>query len=211
MKKEQTVAYLDLLAFSSHVRDNLPDALMAFTTYSKILETKLKDNSLYPPTSYTDQISKDCAKKMSVDSFSNFLPFSDSIFITSEEPNLFIKQLGTFVLRCFKFALNTFDYNTFTKYPTLFRGGIAIGEAIPIELIGIVKGKQQIIPNIAGEAVVKAVALEQKVKGPRIVFGKDFFEKLDKSTKVYISETKEDKDLYELGDVDKSDAIYCCN
>lgn len=210
MTNEQTIAFLDLLAFSNHVRENTKDALLAFVTYRTILETKITDDLVHSPTS------QDLATKPSVNSFNHFLPFSDSVFISSDEKDLFLKQLGAFVLDCFTFTsrqyqnpkdpsnptkvVHKFKDNTIleeTWYPTLFRGGIALGEAIPIELMGIVKNEQQKIANLAGKAVVRAVGLESKIKGPRIVFEKDLYDKLDSTTKVYTAET-EVKGLYEL-------------
>jgi len=214
--EEQVVAFLDLLAFSNHVRENTKDALMAFTTYMTILETKITDDLIHPSPSYSNQILQDLATRHSVNSFNHFLPFSDSVFISSDNPNLFLKQLGSFVLNCFMFTssqyqhpndpsnptkviINLTDNTTLeeTWYPTLFRGGIAIGEVIPIELMGIVKNSPQKIVNLTGKAVVSAVGLESKIKGPRIVFEKDLFDKLDEQTQIYTAET-EVKGLYEL-------------
>lgn len=216
MEKKQAVAFLDLLAFSNHVRENTQDALLAFTTYRTILETKITDALMHPPKSYSDPTLQDLAEGHSINSFNHFLPFSDSVFISSDNPNLFLKQLGSFILRCFTFTsrqyqnpedpsnptkvIHKFRDNTTleqTWYPTLFRGGIAFGEAIPIELMGIVNNRPQKISNLAGKAVVKAVGLESKIKGPRIVFEKDLFDRLDDSTKIYTKET-EVKGLYEL-------------
>lgn len=214
--KEQVVAFLDLLAFSNQVRENTKDAFLAFTTYRTILETKITDDLIHPPTSYSNQILQDIATRSSVNSFNHFLPFSDSIFISSDDPNLFLKQLGSFVLHCFTFTsrqyqnpddpsnptkvVHKFKDNTILEenwYPALFRGGIAVGEVIPIELMGIVKNKPQKIANLVGKAVVRAVGLESKIKGPRIVFEKELFDNLDDQTKVYTAET-EVKELYEL-------------
>lgn len=216
MANEQTVAFLDLLAFSNHVRENTNDALLAFTTYRTILETKITDDLVHPLTSYSNPILQDLATRHSVNSFNHFLPFSDSVFISSDETDLFLKQLGSFVLHCFTFTSSQFQYpedpsnptkvvhkfsdNTIfeeTWYPTLFRGGIALGETIPIELMGIVNNKPQKIANLAGKAIVKAVGLESKIKGPRIVFEKELYDKLDLTTKVYTAET-EIKEVYEL-------------
>ncbi len=221
---EQSVAFLDLLAFSNHVRENTQDALMAFTTYRTILETKITDDIMHPPASYSNPILEDLASKSSVNSFNYFLPFSDSVFIASDNPNLFIKQLGSFVLHCFTFTSRHYeqpeDTTNPTKvsissigidkqgkvfeekvasnyYPTLFRGGVAYGEVIPIELMGKVNNQPQKISNLAGPAVVKAVNLESKIKGPRIVFEKVFYDKLDAQTKRYVYET-EINGIYEL-------------
>jgi len=189
---------------------------MIFRNYTKVLETKIADEERHPSASYSHPSLQNLAMKKAVSSFNYFLPFSDSIFISSDDPNLFLKQLGSFALTCFtltsKQYQNPSDPNNPTKvtrrisyqklieenwYPTVFRGGIAIGEAEVIELSGIVSNKPKKITNLAGEAVVKAVSLEQKVKGPRIVFEKDLYDKLDPSTKIYTSET-EIKDIYEL-------------
>lgn len=35
------VAYIDLLAFSNHIRENTNDALMAMNNYNTILSTKI--------------------------------------------------------------------------------------------------------------------------------------------------------------------------
>ena len=215
MENGQIVTFLDLLAFSNHVRENTKDALSAFTTYKTILQTKIIDSTIHPPSSYPDSLTQDLATRSAIDSFNYFLPFSDSAFILADNPNLFLKQLGSFILHCFNFTSReykkpkdpanptkvTYEFNNAlieeNWYPTLFRGGIAFGEAIPIELTGIVKNKETKIANLAGKAVVKAVQLESKIKGPRIIFEKDLFEKLDVPTKVYVSET-EVKGYYEL-------------
>ncbi len=63
--------------------------------------------------------------------------------------------------------------------------------------MGIVNSNPQKISNIAGKAVVKAVGLESKVKGPRIFFEKDLFEQLDNSARFYTAET-EVQGIYEL-------------
>ena len=216
MGKEQAVAFLDLLAFSNHVRTNTKDAFLAFTTYRTILETKLLDNVSYSSPHYTNPVLQDLLQRRSANSFNHFLPFSDSIFISSDNPSLFLKQLGSFILQCFIFTAHHYhkpdDPNNPTKvihklddgttleenlYPTLFRGGLAYGEVVPIELVGIVNSLPQKIANIAGKAVVKAVGLESKVKGPRIVFEKDLFEQLDNSARFYTAET-EVQGIYEL-------------
>ena len=66
-----------------------------------------------------------------------------------------------------------------------------------IELLGIVNNKPQKISNLAGKAVVKSVGLEKSIRGPRIVFEKDIYDRLDDSTKIFSIET-ETKNLYEL-------------
>jgi len=214
--EKQIVAYLDLLAFSNHVRENTRDALGAFTTYQTILTTKIRDGLIYPADSYPDERLREIATRNSITSFKYFLPFSDSIFILSDDPNCFVKQLGAFVLHCFTFTSREYEqpddlgeptrvthkFDDQTKleenwWPALFRGGIGLGEASPIELVGLVEGKPQTIANLAGKGVVKAVSLESKIKGPRIIFEKELFDQLNESTKVYTAET-EIKNYYEI-------------
>lgn len=218
------VAYIDLLAFSNHVRENTSDAVMTMNSYNTILSTKIKDDKLYPVNSYPTAL-QDLAKSRSVDSFDFFLPFSDAIFLMSSDCNHFISQLGNFVLQSFTLTSNFYknpidpsqpekgpilqygvDDNgniTVTNgecnyYPALFRGGLAYGEAFPVELYGIVNkqtGKSKII---TGTAVVEAVNLEAKVKGPRLIFKKSLFDQLGSDAKDYCRTIPEDRNMYEI-------------
>lgn len=220
---EKVVAFLDLLAFSHRVRENTPEALHAFTTYRTIVETAWGDGQLHPVSAYPLAL-RDLAERTGIDSFEHFLPFSDSIFVSSTDPNKFIPQLGHFILNCFRFTaahyLHPEDPANPTRttipaiglsadgqletsmksedlFPTLFRGGMAWGEAIPIQLFGLADKKPVQIANLAGKAVVDAVGLEATVKGPRIVFTEPLYRKLDAGARIYVHET-EVKGFYEL-------------
>ncbi|MBN8852403.1 MAG: hypothetical protein BGO55_01495 [Sphingobacteriales bacterium 50-39] len=220
---EKAVAFLDLLAFSSRIRENTPEALMAFTNYRTILQTAWQDSQRHPVESYPEVL-RELVARSGIDSFEHFLPFSDSIFIAGEDPSMFLMQLGHFVLNCFRFTARHYlqpedranptqvtipeigrgpDGHLVAKetqmhyFPTLFRGGIAWGEAVPISLFGIVQRNPVEIANLAGKAVVEAVGLESKVKGPRIIFAKDFYERLNDAARVYVKET-EIKGYFEL-------------
>ena len=222
--KLNSVAYLDLLAFSNHVRESTPDALMAFENYRTILEQKITDAIVHPPETYPSAELQKLAERDAVNSFNYFLPFSDSVFIASDNPDLFLKQLGAFILHYFLMTSRVYENPEDTAnptkvtipslgkgaegkltvsrvevnwYPTLFRGGIALGDVIPINLLGIVENKPTRIANLAGKAVVKAVGLESKIKGPRIIFEKDFYDVLSADTRNYVMET-EVEGIYEL-------------
>ncbi|MCX6582916.1 MAG: hypothetical protein NT166_22295 [Candidatus Aminicenantes bacterium] len=185
----KAVAYLDLLAFSHRVRENTKEALEIFTNYQTILESKIRDGKTHPPDSYQNENLKKLASERLIDSFNYFLPFSDSIFIVGEDPDLFLKQIGHFVLACF-----IFDSADTTR--TIFRGGISWGEVHGIDLIAIIEKTPREIKNLVGKAVVEAVYLESKVKGPRIIFDKTFYESLKKeNTGPYIREIE---DKYEI-------------
>jgi len=216
MTNNTFIAFLDLLAFSPHVRENTDDALRAFDIYSKILESKRKKEQNHPISTYSHPDLQSFEIKRAVSSFDCFLPFSDSIFISSSDPNVFLKQLGSFILHCFNSTLKVYSNSSEpnnpikllrstsgmktieeNRYPTLFRGGIAMGEVIPISLMGIVNGKATTVTNLAGKAVIEAVNLEDEIDGPRVFLKKDVFEKLDAATKIYVAET-EKQDVYEL-------------
>lgn len=219
----RAVAYLDLLAFSNRIRENTSEALMAFTTYRTILQTAWQDNQRHPMASYP-QVMQELVARTGIDSFEHFLPFSDSIFVSGKDPSMFVMQLGHFVLNCFRFTANHYmqprdaanptsvtvphlskdelgqvvtTKANMNYFPTLFRGGISWGEVVPISLFGIVQNNSVEIANLAGKAVVEAVGLESKVKGPRIVITRELFEKLSNQARVYVQET-EIKGYYEL-------------
>lgn len=218
------VAYIDLLAFSNHLRENTSDALMAMSNYNAIISTKLRDELTNPVSSYPKELQL-LAKNHSVDSFDYFLPFSDSVFLMSNDCSAFIKQLGSFVLQSFTFTShfysnpidptkpeknNIINYSidangqlvvkedTCNYYPALFRGGLAYGESFPIELLSVVDHTHSKSKVITGKAVVDAVHLESKVKGPRLVFNKDVFDQLNEEAQVYCRELPEEKKLYEI-------------
>ena len=218
------VAYIDLLAFSNHLRENTNDALMAMNNYNTIMSTKIRDDITNPVLSYSTEL-QELAKSSSVDSISYFIPFSDSIFLMSDDCNRFIKQLGDFVLRSFTITADFYrdpidpshpekgkiinfkiddKGNLITEdgicnyYPAIFRGGLAYGESIPVELFSKVTNKPSKSTIITGKAVVDAVKLESSVKGPRLVFEQNVYDLLDVDTKIYCRRTPEKSDLYEI-------------
>lgn len=221
---ENIVAYIDLLAFSNHVRENSGDALMAMNNYNTILSTKIRDELMNPVASYSPGL-QEIAKMHSIDSFDYFLPFSDSVFLMSHDCNAFIKQLGSFVLQSFTITSHfyrhpidpanperglinhiSFDENgqvrvskdTCNYYPALFRGGLSYGEAFPIELSSVIDNKSSISKVVTGAAVVEAVKLESGVKGPRLIFGENVYLQLDGDTRIYCRAIPENRNLYEI-------------
>ena len=218
------VAYIDLLAFSNHLRENTSDALMAMHNYNTILSTKIQDEMTNPVSSYPEGL-QELAKKHSIDSFDFFLPFSDSVFLMSNDCSSFIKQLGSFVLHSFtltsRFYENPIDPSNPEKgsiinfstnengnlevnqgecnyYPALFRGGLAYGEAFPIELYSVLDKNPTKSKVITGKAVVDAVRLESSVKGPRLVFYNDVHDQLDDDARDYCRVTPESNKMFEI-------------
>lgn len=221
---ENIVAYIDLLAFSNHIRENTSDALMAMNNYNTILFSKIRDEIANPVSSYIKEL-QGLAKMHSIDSFDFFLPFSDSVFLMSSDCSSFIKQLGSFVLQSFtltahfyahpidvskpeKGYINNYSINKdgnvvvnqgeCNYYPALFRGGLAYGEAFPIELSSVIDKKPAKSKVITGKAVVSAVRLESSVKGPRLVFGQDVFDQLNSDALDYCRIVPESNNMYEI-------------
>lgn len=219
------VAYIDLLAFSNHLRENTNDALMAMMNYSTIMSTKIKDDINNPVVSSYPKELQELVAKNSLDSISYFIPFSDSIFLMSGDCNRFIKQLGDFVLKSFTFTADFYrdpidsshpekgkiinfkidDKGNFVTedgicnyYPVIFRGGLAYGESIPVELFSNIANQPSKSTIITGKAVVDAVKLESSVKGPRLVFEQNVYDLLDTDTKIYCRQTPEKNNLYEI-------------
>lgn len=209
MENYKIVAFIDLLAFSNNVRKNTGDAMMVFSNYNTILHSKIRDGIAHPINSYPQEL-QELAKNTAIDSFEYFIPFSDSIFIVSDDINSFITQLSSFVYNCFHFTSHFYispkdisdptkgemvsfsfndkgeivsDYIDTHYYPTIFRGGIAYGEVFPINLWSIVDKNPEMQKNVAGKAVVRAVELEGKVKGPRIIFDENIIEAIDEQVK----------------------------
>lgn len=222
--KNNIVAFIDLLAFSNHIRENSSDALMTMSNYNTILSTKIRDEITHPVDSYPPVL-QELAKNHSIDSFDYFLPFSDSVFVMSSNCSDFIKQLGSFVLQSFTITsrfyeepidpsapekgkilncgINTdgspkVEYGECNYYPALFRGGLAYGEAMPIELFSVVDKKYGKSKVITGEAVVEAVSLESKVKGPRLMFKQALYDQLNDEARIFCRALPENKDLFEI-------------
>lgn len=220
----KVVAYIDLLAFSQRVRENTADALKAMECYSTILGITASDDEQHPPSSYSGGL-REVAKNNSLDSVEYMLPFSDSIFLMGTDCGDFIRQLGSFVKKCFAFTSHFYEtpedsscpekitFTNFSKgengiektkechkeYPTLFRGGLSYGEAYPCDVPSKENGEKRRQKILVGKAVVEAVSLEQKVKGPRLIFGQLLYDNLDDDTKnCYCRSLPEGKNLYEI-------------
>lgn len=197
------VAYLDVLGFSGYTEEDFAGALRLLSHQEFILRLKLQDKTLHPLSNYSDPSLAAVAEAHLVDSFKHFLPFSDSIFIVSETPDKFARQLSHFLIECFLFGGHIYDRtndparpevvkitdfpsgNTHHQhwYPYLLRGGLASGELVAGGVTGIEGEKESRIPNLAGPAVAKAVWVEKSpnCRGPRLFceagfeknFGKD--------------------------------------
>jgi len=182
------VAFLDVLGFRNYTNEDLDGACRLLGHQEFILRLKLQDKKLYPPSSYPDPSLAALAESHLVDSFKHFLPFSDSIFIVSETPDKFARQLSHFLIECFSFVAHAYDnadnpnapenvkvmqFPGFATreekwYPPLYRGGLSIGDVVVGGVTGIENGGEMRMPNLAGPAAVKAVLIEKQFRGPRL-------------------------------------------
>lgn len=224
---DKVVAYLDILGFSDAVFNSVDDAVMTLTSFNTILHTGIMDSRLHPSANVDPQI-KVLAKRCSIESFEDFLPFSDSVFATSRDCSDFVMQLGHFVYSSFHFAAHIYAdatnpddptattsigvdrdsngnpvivHRPYHQPPVLFRGGLAYGDVVDLKPIAIVAGQSQSIITLAGEAVVRAVRLERGLKGPRLSFGQELYDQLNETARKYcrvVPECDEEHKRYEI-------------
>lgn len=209
-KEMKIIAYIDLLAMSNFVRENVVDSIDVFSGYNHILKTKIIDERIQPASTEKDPNLKALLERTSVSSFDYFLPFSDSIFLASSNPDKFIEQLCHFILSCYLYNADAYKDNPLNPskpfankmlgldgniyehnvYPILFRGGLCIGNITNGSLMGRANGNNQEMPVLIGEPVVKAVKMESVVKGPRVILDEQTYQNLGLKSQKYIRKTE---------------------
>ena len=223
---QKVVAYIDLLGFSNCVKNNSDEAIMMLSNFNTILGELNFERLMHPSAGYVLDLQK-LARRTSNESFEHFIPFSDSVFITSTDCCNFVMQLGSFVRKSFLFNANVFEsldnpddpmashyISVDTSDPdnirsvdipcneraVLFRGGIAFGEVIETTPIGLFNNQKAQYNNLMGEAVVRAVKMEGIVKGPRLVFDQSVYEQLNDEAKLYVRllPEKNSEEYYEI-------------
>ena len=159
-KSDSAFAFLDLLGFSEYIKSYLSGAARLLESQRQILHVKLRDTEWYK--SKNSEISN-LGRDHLVSSFKNFLPFSDSLFITSETPDLFVRQLGHFLIDAFLFTGHAYSNpehpRTPTKmnirviggtstqteehywYPVLWLGGMSFGRVDILETAALKQGQ----------------------------------------------------------------------
>lgn len=208
------VVYLDLLGFSNYVFEDMEGATRLIYNYVNMYAFRKNPN-------YQSEQKGGIYK---INSFSNFLPFSDSIFITSEDQDLFFPQLSqllvdTFLFRGAELRYSSDPVNPYRKkitsislsdaskveieqnwFPALFRGGAAIGDIQSHEIPNLSENIDGSSKIITGPPVVESVKLESDGhKGPRILFKKSVYENLGDQAKLLVDQAFDYKpDYYEL-------------
>jgi hypothetical protein len=216
---EQIVAYLDILGFKNYTLIDPAGAAQLLLNYHDIINTKLADMAQFPAENYPDPGLQNLALDGEVGSFETFLPFSDSVFVISGQPDLLIRQISRFLIDSFLLTSNAFAHPknptnlttvTVTElslqgvtgrhdehwFPLLFRGGISFGVVLLPKVTAIVQGCKIPITNLAGCAVVNAVSLEKAGKGPRLFCREDFYNLLSAQSHNFMGEINDH--YYEL-------------
>ena len=164
---ERAVAFIDLLGFRSHVRNDTEGALEPIRNYNGWASDYLGDVE-------RGELAAD---------IEYLLPMSDSIFFVARDCDRLVLQLASFLNDCCMFDAHI--ENSPDDWPrALFRGGLGYGECLTIGQIGIHKGKRSNSPscNLLGPAVLDAVRAEQQgKKGPRLFCSREFVTRLSSS------------------------------
>ena len=155
------VAFLDILGFTNHIRESSEAAARMLSAANVILNTRIREDMMQQEQQKETCFRKNPIKQMLVDklgydSFECYLPSSDSILLTSNDANLFILQLSTFLCECLNYNSDSIAYpinpanpsesrahffeqskdgafcevRAIKSYPNLFRGGISCGDSV---------------------------------------------------------------------------------
>jgi hypothetical protein len=217
-RKKFVCAFLDILGFRNYITKDLLGASNLIMEYHNVLELtimaqKLSDANKQHVSQNPELDEANLQSKFT--SFDYFLPFSDSIFIISSNPDLFVAQVSSFLSKCLtliepglesdetsedpfqkgmrkvttqKKGQPVINQIPVFKWPLLFRGGISYGECHPMKVASILNGQKEDATILLGESVVEAVQFEGKVKGngPALMCSKSFFNSLSKSSRKYL-------------------------
>jgi len=218
---KRAVAYLDILGFTNFIKQDVIGGAELLEAYQTQIDfRRWEDKQKY---NHSEKY-KELIDKWGIDSFEYYIPFSDSIFLISNNPDKFVKQLSTFIIESFLYhrrnaspinpqhpeEVEILSYEIGSNgqpkptrikrnwFPLLFRGGITYDEIIIIKQGTIedrIEGKRI---NLLGSAVCKAVDLEKKaIKGPYLICDQSFFNHLSSDSQKLI-EKLPDNNLFHI-------------
>jgi len=189
------VVYLDLLGFKDYCGRDVKAAVGMLEDFQAVLRERLLDVKLEAVTAESALLPLIQARDTT--SFSELIPFSDSIVIISDigSEGLLCKQLSTLLWDSFLIGGYAFPgapdpsnpnlmeikvpkvdadgklmmaSETCLWAPVLFRGSVVLGEIHRVELKGKSGGVLSKHRSVVGEAFIRAIGLERLGKGPRI-------------------------------------------
>lgn len=115
------VAFIDLLGTKNRIgkssKGDSFDALRPIINYNHITFSKICEGIAHPSESYDKEL-QELAKINLIDSFEYFLPFSDSVFIMSNDCCSFIKQLGNYIFGLYNFTIDFYKKDFYIKPST---------------------------------------------------------------------------------------------
>jgi hypothetical protein len=212
--EKKIVAFLDIPGFKNIAENDFSAAVELLRNYQSILDAFITDKALHPPESYKSKAQGQLARAISIDTFEYLLPYSDSLVIVGNNPDIFVQQLSHFILSCYQFTSLHFtnvyepeggkkNAETMLKenihlHPTLFRGGLSFGDVYVPDVSAIKDSKLVKREIVVGLAYIESVSIESIGKGPRIFCKKHFVDLLAPNIKdLYMLKT-EREDVFEL-------------
>lgn len=204
--KAVVVAFLDLLGFSELLRKNQDAAVTNLVYFNQALNAKFNDYEKMKNMNVEEQL-KEFIDNSSIKSFKDVISVSDSLIITSNDSDEFVKNISHLLSQLYIESNESYriPYNLDTlteedkKYtdikksdlndeymknvPLLFRGGASIGTDVAIpNAVCIRDFNKNTGITISGRTYLDAVKLEKSGKGPHLFCNKDFAQSLkDKS------------------------------
>lgn len=216
------VAFLDLLGFSSLLKENAETALDNLNAVNDAIGTRITDRPMGCSPYTSGSASDSLAEKRTLTSFSQMITFSDSLVLGGDDANSFVSQLANFVASIYIKRSEPFrkpfsDINSVLtcqnvdtmingnfRYhhakPVFFRGGISVGEQVCFfDEYNIRDAEICQSRNITGNTYLNAVKLEQSGKGPRLFCDHSVVDALsDKNVKDMIKKVKGSTELFEI-------------
>lgn len=198
------VAFLDLLGFSELLRKNQDAAVTNLVYFNQALNAKFNDYEKMKNMS-TEKSLKEYIDDSSIKSFKDVISVSDSLIITSNDSDEFVKNISHLLSQLYiesnesyripynldglknKEYVDSKNLNSNDEYmknvPLLFRGGVSIGTDVAIpNAVCIRDFNKNTGITISGRTYLDAVKLEKSGKGPHLFCNKDFAQSLkDKS------------------------------
>ena len=189
--------------------------MVLLDNYHSVIDAALRDATSVPQSAAQAPRVAPFQQAHLADSFDEFLPFSDSVFLVSQNADMFVQQVSHFLLGAFLTTGHAFAYPeseedptavTFPVahptedgrsgleqgighwFPTLFRGGVTFGEVVTASVPSVHRGCRGSVVNLVGPAVIRAVELEASGKGPRLFCDRSFADRLGDPTRRYLAD-----------------------
>ncbi|MCM1326485.1 MAG: hypothetical protein NC094_04755 [Bacteroidales bacterium] len=216
------VAFLDLLGFSSLLKENEETALDNLNAVNDAIRTRITDRRVVCSPSTSDSGGDSNAEKWALTSFNQMISFSDSLVLGGDDANAFVSHLANFVAymyikRSEPFRKPIYNINNITTNqnvdvlghgffrchqaaPIFFRGGVSVGDQIRFfDGHNIKDSEVSQSRNVTGNTYLNAVKLEKSGKGPRLFCDHSVVDALsDKSVKDMIKRVKGETEIFEI-------------